>query len=143
MSAELSLEEITVEIELIRLRRIGVLEDDPAQLAVLKKNLEAHYGEEIELICCETKDQAIIEFLGQELDFVILDINLPEPEGFAIGKVLRGFTDFRLPIIYTSANHEYVKEFCLSGQQDIYFLPKPFTSEQLKEVIETTYAKAS
>lgn len=67
--------------------RLLVLEDQPDLLRLLQKSLtEAGYRR---VICCQTAAQARAAFETARPDFMILDINLPDGDGFSLFQSFR------------------------------------------------------
>ena len=70
--------------------RLLVLEDQPDLLRLLQKSLtEAGYRR---VICCQTAAQARAAFETARPDFMILDINLPDGDGFSLFQSFRAFS---------------------------------------------------
>lgn len=83
---------------------------------------------------------AIEKITTQDFDLVLMDIMLPEMNGYEITKAIREIEHERgeenpVPIIAITANTlDNDRERCFSVGMNEY-LPKPFTSEQLIEKI--------
>ncbi len=74
-------------------------------------------------------------------DLILMDIMLPEKNGFQITAEIRQYeadneTAQRIPIVALTANTlDNDKDKCIRAGMDDY-LPKPFTAEELYQVIE-------
>lgn len=107
--------------------RILIVEDD--------KNLNkgvafALKKEGYEVISAYSKLEGKIEMLNSKIDFLLLDINLPDGNGLDFCKEIRDKIDF--PIVFFTANdteEDTVKGFEV-GADD--YLAKPFSIEVLK-----------
>ncbi len=81
--------------------------------------------------------------LGQKLDYILMDIHMPEMDGFTATKKIRSYLarysrsiSTCLPIIALTANaFAEDKEQCLRAGMDDH-LAKPFEQDQLKEILE-------
>lgn len=109
-----------------------VIEDDPSVRTLVKAVLE-HQGSEVA--------QAEYARDGRELattneyDIIILDLGLPDGDGYEIAKYIRD-QDITTPILVLSAEQETdVKIKCLKVGADDY-LTKPFNTEELMARIE-------
>lgn len=74
-----------------RIPRIVLVEDNPADVLLLEKALRHHHIVH-ELSCYEDGEQAIAAMSKQDFaipDLIILDLNLPKQEGFAVLRVIR------------------------------------------------------
>ncbi len=84
---------------------------------------------------------ALEEVKSNSLDLILMDIMLPEMNGFEITAEIRKWEKSKglnkgIPIIALTANTlDNDKEKCLQAGMDD-FLPKPFSAEELYAVIE-------
>jgi len=83
-------------------------------------------------------DSAIKAVLEKNIDIILLDINMPEMDGFEVCKILKGGTDTKsIPIIFLTAQTdiEYIsKAFEIGG---IDYITKPFNGIELKARVKT------
>jgi two-component system cell cycle sensor histidine kinase/response regulator CckA len=77
----------------------------------------------------------IADAQGAKIDLVISDVVMPEMDGPSLFKELRrrGFT---MKVIFISGYAEDAFEKNLEGEEDFYFLPKPFSLKQLAEAVK-------
>ncbi len=77
-------------------------------------------------------------------NLAMLDVNLPDMEGYEIGKVLRSSTRTRhIPIIFLTARGE--KHDRLKGLGEVqadYYLVKPFDIEEVHTIVKSTLERA-
>ncbi len=77
-------------------------------------------------------------------NLALLDVNLPDMEGYDIGKVLRANARTRhIPIIFLTARGE--KQDRLKGLGEVqadYYLVKPFDIEEVHTIVKTTLERA-
>ncbi len=117
---------------------ILIVEDNPDLAAGLKANLQLE-GHKIHL--CTDGRQAMSELLSYRPDLVILDIMLPNKDGF---QLLREFREHRnkLPILMLTARGEETdKVRALRGGADDY-LTKPFGLMELLARVEALLRRA-
>ncbi|MDX1639239.1 MAG: response regulator transcription factor [Balneolaceae bacterium] len=109
-----------------------VIEDDPSVRTLVKAVLE-HKGNEVSQADNATKGRDLA--IQNEFDIIILDLGLPDGDGFDIAKDIRD-QEITTPILVLSAEQETdVKIKCLKVGADDY-LTKPFNTEELMARIE-------
>lgn len=107
-----------------------IVEDEYAIRELLRAQLSAAG---YETIAARTGSEAVARVRNFIVDGVILDLNLPEIDGFEVLKAIREMPSIsRLPVLILSARHaeEDVRRAIVLGARD--YLAKPFTEEQLK-----------
>lgn len=115
--------------------RILIVDDNPQNLQVLGRLLqEKNY--EIEFA---TNGKAALEWLeSQQFDLILLDINMPEMDGFEVCQEIRKNEKLnKVPVIFLSADSDresILKGFEL-GAQD--YVTKPFDSRELIVRVKT------
>ena len=84
-----------------RVRRVLIVEDDPAQLEGLKALLG---NSEVETVGASTAAEALAAFASQSFDCIVLDMTLPDATGFDVLERLDADDDPSFPpvIIYTA-----------------------------------------
>ncbi|MDZ7694173.1 MAG: response regulator transcription factor [Balneolaceae bacterium] len=109
-----------------------VIEDDPSVRTLVKAVLE-HKGNSVAQAENATDGRELA--YSDEYDIIILDLGLPDGDGFDIAKDIRD-QDITTPILVLSAEQETdVKIKCLKVGADDY-LTKPFNTEELMARIE-------
>lgn len=107
--------------------KIFLLEDDKSFGEVLKAYLKIH---EFEVFWVQDGQEAINKFDPRKFDFCILDVMLPNVDGFSVAKRIREMSP-EIPFIFLTA--KTLKEDELRGYElgaDDY-IKKPFDSEVL------------
>ncbi len=107
--------------------RILLVEDEENLLEAIKMNLELE-GYDVEV--ADTGKKAIKKTVGQHFNLIILDVMLPEIDGFEVCEKIR-VTDTDTPILFLTAKDESedkVRGFKM-GADD--YLTKPFNLEEL------------
>jgi DNA-binding response OmpR family regulator len=107
--------------------RILIAEDEPQIASFIRRGLESA-GYETEL--AEEGDRALEIALSGEVDLVLLDIGLPEMDGFEVLRALRA-DGSALPVIMLTARTSTrdTVDGLESGAND--YIPKPFAFEEL------------
>jgi DNA-binding response OmpR family regulator len=112
--------------------KILLVEDEPNFGAVLKSYLQlAKY----EVDWCKNGKEAFSKFQNQVYSICILDVMMPEMDGFMLGKEIKKINP-ELPFIYLTAKgmkEDILKGFKI-GAED--YLTKPFDSDILLEKIK-------
>ena len=106
--------------------RVLIAEDDPLIGSLLEKGLRA---QGFSTFLVDDGEQALNLGLTDEFDLVILDMGLPEREGFQVLQELRtrGKT---LPVLVLTGRSERDAAMCLEAGADDY-MRKPFRFEEL------------
>jgi len=102
-------------------------EDEPALAHIVRESLEER-GFKVDL--CANGQQALRQFLKQKPDILVLDVMMPEMDGFELAKKIRE-NDKITPIIFLTAKSQ-VKDVVNGfeiGAND--YLKKPFSVEEL------------
>jgi CheY-like chemotaxis protein len=80
---------------------------------------------------------ALFRIRNQPPDLILLDVMMPEMDGLTlIGRVRLMFAEMRTPIVVVSAKTQPEDQQAAihAGADD--FLPKPFTAQRLKQVVQ-------
>lgn len=106
--------------------RILVVDDEPAILRVVRVNLSRHT---FHVATAETAREALEQFTAQHPDLILLDLGLPDQDGFTVIEQIRARAN--TPIIVLSAREaERDKVRALDMGADDY-LTKPFGIDEL------------
>lgn len=105
---------------------ILVVDDNALNLRVAEKMLENQFR--VETV---SSGKAALEFVKKTIpDLILLDIHMPEMDGFEVLEILQGDKEYReIPVVFLTANEERdveVKGF-EGGAQD--FIKKPFSAD--------------
>lgn len=116
--------------------RILYLDDDPQSLQHIRSTLSnAGYAATV-----TESPHEMLRLLQTELpDLVLLDLILPETDGFALMERIRGFSD--VPVIFLSASsrEEHIVKALEEGADD--YIVKPFSPTELVARIESVLRK--
>ncbi len=108
-------------------QKILLVEDDPCFGSVLKSYLELS---EYDVMLCTNGNEGLAAFRKEKYDICLLDVMMPEMDGFTLGKKIREMDD-SVPFVYITAKS--LKEDMKLGYEigaDDYII-KPFDSELL------------
>lgn len=115
--------------------RILIVDDNPQNLQVLgrllqEKNFEIEFA---------TNGKAALEWIeSQQFDLILLDINMPDMDGFEVCQVIRKNEKLnKIPVIFLSADsdRESILKGFEFGAQD--YVTKPFDSRELIVRVKT------
>jgi len=104
-----------------------VIDDDCQNLMILEAMLvESGY----KVITANSGKDGINEFVNQKFDIIILDVNMPEMDGFAVLKEIRK-SDSKIPVIFITAykDEELLSRAFDNGVND--YLTKPFMFQEV------------
>ncbi len=107
--------------------RILVVEDEEMLLEAVKMNLEME-GYEVEV--ADTGTKALKKAEGQRFNLIILDVMLPEMDGFAVCQKIR-ISDSDTPILFLTAKDSGQDKINGLKQGADDYLTKPFNLEEL------------
>ena len=118
--------------------KILVVEDEPS---IADNMVYALKTEGFEVAWCATAEQALAAFAGEDFQLVVLDIGLPDINGFEVCKRLRGSS--WVPIIFVTARKDEIDRVVgLEIGADDYVV-KPFSPRELsarvKAVLRRTH----
>ncbi|HEX4340131.1 MAG TPA: response regulator [Polyangiaceae bacterium] len=109
-------------------RRIMIVEDDPAIAEMLSKMLVRFYDVRI----VHDGGAAIETAAAYRPDVILLDVNLPNMDGFAIAQGLKGSPELaRVPIIFLTAQDrslDVVKGIQVGAK---HYITKPFKMDDV------------
>ncbi len=117
--------------------RILVVEDNPVNQLVAKRLLER---QGFKPVIAEDGFKALNHYADKEFDLVLMDIQLPEMDGYEVTRRIREMQKKigrRIPIVAMTANAmKGDREKCLEAGMDDY-VSKPVQPQKLFQVIET------
>ena len=117
--------------------RILLVEDESSIADNIQYALKAA---SFEVIWVSSGQQALSAFLNQALDLVILDIGLPDMDGFEVCRQLRAQSD--LPILFLSARSDEIDRVVgLELGADDYIC-KPFSPRELVARVKTNLRRS-
>jgi len=119
-----------------RNQKILIVDDKPENLLAMKQTLEEV---EVEIITASSGREALITTLDHEFALIILDVQMPEMDGYELAELIRGQKETRkVPIIFMSAVYsaEYsVMKGFETGAVD--FLAKPVDPKIIVNKVRT------
>lgn len=107
--------------------KVLLAEDDLSLGYVIKDNLEE---EGYQVVLCPDGDQALQQFQRDNFDICLLDVMMPNKDGFTVARKIRQKTDL-LPIMFLTAKsleEDKLKGF-QTGADD--YITKPFSMKEL------------
>jgi len=115
-------------------RTIMVVDDEPDLVTLLRARLEQ---KEFNVMCAYSGSQALADLEKQKPDLIILDIMMPEMDGFEVLRRLKAAPETSsIPVILLSALDK-LKD--ISKGYEIgadHYITKPFTNSHLMTVID-------
>lgn len=109
------------------MKRILLVEDEENIRNVVKLNLEM---EEFEVVATDNGKDALKYFHDQHFDLIILDVMLPEVDGFQICEQIR-LTNMAVPVIFLTAKDASGDRITGLKKGGDDYLTKPFVLEEL------------
>lgn len=115
-------------------KRVVYIEDNPANFALVRKVLE-HLGG-YEVVAAATGEEGLVRIREAPTDLVLLDLDLPQMDGFTVARLLRADPAYAtVPIVAISASvmKQEREQALAAGCND--FLEKPFDIAQLRAIV--------
>ena len=113
--------------------KVLVVEDNPDMVELVSICLKGHWPD-VEIIAVGTGEEGVVAVEAETPDVVILDIGLPDIDGWQVLKRLREFSDVPVVVLTARSADEDLDAF-LTGGAEVY-LTKPFDIRALLESIE-------
>ncbi len=113
-------------------KKILCVDDIETNLFILKALFESHYENEYEIVLAKSGIEALDILLKQHIDIILLDIMMPELDGYETAKlILKNKRTKDIPIIFLTAkkDQDTVSKCYESGGVD--YLSKPYNEEEL------------
>lgn len=117
-------------IELDSRARILAIDDEPANLKLLDKMLRSHGYEKVVLI--DDPRRVVEVYKEAPPDLILLDLNMPEMDGFEVIRTLKELNDPLLPpiiVLTAQQGRPYMLQALTEGARD--FVTKPFDRVEL------------
>ena len=112
--------------------KICICDDDKRDLAALKASIGQRYGEPV---CFDTPKGLLGEVSdGSRFDVYILDVVMPDINGIALARLLRGMDDAGRIIFLTSSRDYAVDSYEVRA---FYYLMKPVKEEKLFALLDS------
>jgi len=120
---------------------IAAVDDNVAHMYALERTLR-HYGYRVQ---SASNGEGLLSIIDEKTDLVILDVNLPDIDGFQICRRLRqNDRTCHLPVIFLSASNNNSPSQAMADELGAdAFLGFPIEPEQLDIVIRGTLARRS
>jgi CheY-like chemotaxis protein len=118
--------------------KIMVVEDNLDEAKLIKMALE---GEGYEAVCAFDGKEALEKLDSAKPDLIVLDVMMPEMDGFAFCEELRGSAEYEdIPVVLLTAVAKHIHEsrYPLNGvmrAEAQEYLEKPVKPEELLETI--------
>lgn len=112
--------------------KVLLAEDDLSLGYVIKDNLEQ---DGYQVVLCPDGEEALLAFGKEEFDLCLLDVMMPNKDGFSVAKKIRQKSDI-IPILFITAKsmeEDRLKGFA-TGADD--YVTKPFSMKELIKRIE-------
>ncbi len=119
----------------IKKKKILIVDDIPKNIQILGNILSK---ENYQIAYAQSGEQALSITHHQKFDLILLDIMMPEMDGFEVCKVLKeNHETSEIPVIFLTAKadmNSIVKGFAVGGQD---YITKPFNASELLARTET------
>ncbi|MFH1873894.1 MAG: response regulator [Pseudomonadota bacterium] len=115
-------------------KKILIAEDEILLLEIMKERLEAN---NYDVVLAENGKEGSFKAISEKPDLILVDLLMPEVDGFEMIKIIRGNSDLKeTPIIAVSAlgRQEDIDRALKAGASD--YVVKPFDTADLLKKIE-------
>ncbi len=112
---------------------ILVVDDDRTNLVMAERLLSNEYS----IVSVTSGEQALKFLTKRKPDLILLDINMPEMDGFEVMRNIKGNEEWeKIPVIFLTADRDAETECLAMGAVD--FVGKPFEPEIMRNRIRRT-----
>lgn len=127
----------------MKLRRIMLVEDEPALRLVAKVSLEKVGG--FEVLACDSGVEALARFVEFNPDLILLDVMMPVIDGpTTLASLRQLYPELGVPVVFLTAKVQAKEVAELLGLGAAGVLPKPFDpmllSRQVRDLWESKSA---
>jgi len=116
--------------------RIMVVDDEPINLKLIEKTLEAH--DYTNTVSIQDPRNVVDQYQAEKTDLILLDLNMPHIDGFTVLEHLRALEDPLLPpiiVLTAQKEREYLLKAFDNGARD--YITKPFDISELVARVRT------
>lgn len=114
---------------------ILVVDDDRTNLVMAERLLADEYN----IVSVASGEQALKFLSKRRPDLILLDINMPEMDGFEVMRNIKGNEKWeKIPVIFLTADRDAATEAECLGMGAVDFVGKPFEPEILRNRIRRT-----
>ena len=113
-------------------KKLMVIDDDVVDARFVLRAF-SETGSSLDVTHVDDAEAASDRLETEQFDYILLDINMPEPDGFAVQKALRDRA-IGLPVIMMSGSGDLTVLALKAGVTD--FMQKPFGRGELLSVLE-------
>ena len=114
------------------LGKVLIIDDDKLNLATARRVLSAEY----KVIPAMKGTQALAYLQNGDCDIILLDINMPEMDGFEVLQKIRQMESCKdIPVIFLTADNDTETETRCFKEGAIDFIAKPFVPEVMRSRI--------
>ena len=114
------------------MKNILIIDDDKLNLATARRVLSAEY----KVIPAMKGTQALAYLQNGDCDIILLDINMPEMDGFEVLQKIRQMESCKdIPVIFLTADNDTETETRCFKEGAIEFIAKPFVPEVMRSRI--------
>ncbi len=120
--------------------KLLAVDSDTVNLMLLEEALK---NKNIDISCCRTGSEALELIKKNHYDVILLDIMMPDMDGFELREAIREYDEY-LPVIYLTAIIDTVHNDLLekiSADKATYYVKKPFNMSKLLNMIKEVIKK--
>lgn len=123
------------------MRRILVLDDEPAVLGAMRRTLRLAFHDEIEIETFDDPEAAVLRAGTQDFDVVISDYRMPGLNGADVLQLVKGLQPAAVRIV-VSATTDPADVIAAVNRAEVFrFLPKPWQGELLVGTVRAAFAR--
>lgn len=122
----------------VPVKHVLIVDDDPDICALVKKGL-SRLSAKMEFQIAHDGLQAGWKLSKFVPDLVVLDLHLPQVDGYQVCKLLRSEPTFKNTKILAISTYDQVKKEKILGLGADYFLSKPFKLQDIEETVRLLF----
>ncbi len=114
------------------MKKILITDDEPHMIMLLKESLESFEDKGVELLTANNGREAIESIKAEKPEFVILDIVMPEMNGFEVCNFIKNKLGAKniYVLMLTTDGQGFNRRKCMGAGADL-FMTKPFDPDAI------------
>ena len=119
-------------------QKILVVDDSPTEMKLI---LAALQGLNCSIVTADDGQQALKTVIAEKPDLIIMDVVMPNMDGFQACRTLKSSADFKhVPVILLTSKNQKADEFWGKKQGADVYLTKPFDKQVLLDAVHSHLA---
>ena len=123
--------------------RLLIVDDEPAVLSALRRELRGHFGEALAIETCAEPGLALARLREQAFDIVISDLRMPEIDGISLLTVVSALLPRSVRIVLTGSADLASAQRAIADAGVFRYLTKPWSQAELRSHVAAAMAQCA